>query len=231
MAHQQTDRYGKFQPDAMPHAKHGPIQVNGTAMPNNAKIDATTLGQWLDEYRKEYGPRLEEYLGYYKRVPIENAIREAVLGKGGKIHPHQFHVGEVQLRELAAKLLKRDKIKAIEDHSCKTFDQLHRFIETNAVRRFGKLAVYDTALRLGFHLGCPPSDVYLHAGSTRTWNAISGKPFVDIAKWHDVPEPLKELNAAYHVQHFLCVFKVNTSTASGGDVPIVGKDSSDEQQE
>ena len=41
------------------------------------------------------------------------------------------------------------------------------------IHRFGKLAVYDTACRLGVYLGLGPEVVYLHAGTTKGAKALS----------------------------------------------------------
>lgn len=98
-------------------------------------------------YRREYDPKLEDYLGYFTKLRLlDDAIRFACRGRDGKIHEHQYRVGKAKL-ELAHKVLQRH---ADEITACKTFDKLLTAVKssTRSIDRFGVLAVYDTSLRL-----------------------------------------------------------------------------------
>jgi hypothetical protein len=56
-----------------------------------------------------------------------------------------------------------------EVKTCKSFDELLRLIErcTKHIPRFGALARYDFALRIGTKRGLWPECVYLHAGTRK----------------------------------------------------------------
>jgi hypothetical protein len=61
-----------------------------------------------------------------------------------------------------------------EIEACKSFGDLLKLIElyTADICGFGKLAVYDTACRIGVYLGLSPEVVYLHAGTTESAKPI-----------------------------------------------------------
>jgi hypothetical protein len=156
-------------------------------------------------YRRKDVPRIAAYLEYFQKLEsLDDAIRFACHGKEGILHSHQHLVGKEKV-EQARKQLKRcaDDIDA-----CKSFDTLLGVVEdcTSSIARFGVLAVYDTALRLGAFLGKWPKVVYLHAGTKKGCKALGvptkgGK--VEIEK---LPQAIQVLEA-YQAEDFLCIFK------------------------
>ena len=77
--------------------------------------------------------------------------------------------------------------------------------------RFGKLASYDTSLRIGAHRGLWPRWVYLHTGTRTGAKALN----LDISgvslEVSDLPGPLRRLQP-YEVEDFLCIYKQNLKT-------------------
>ena len=111
------------------------------------------LAALVRQYRREDAPWLEEQLRYYSGLMLDEAIRTAALARTpkGKKHGHQRRIPPAAL-EAAAKVLASVK-RQIE--ACRTFEQLHDLVEsvTLSIRRFGVLARYDTALRIGARVG------------------------------------------------------------------------------
>lgn len=174
---------------------------------------ADRLAALVRMYQRKYGPGLADYLDYFKSLAsIEDAIRYACHGKDGKMHRHQFRVGAATLEE-ARKVLQRHAAKIA---ACKDFDELLGLVRdrTRQIDRFGELAVYDTSLRLGAHLGLWPTVVYLHAGTRQGCKAlgISTKSgTVRLAEFRATVRVLKP----YEVEDFLCIFKDHFSEPSG----------------
>lgn len=67
-------------------------------------------------YRKKHGPRLAEYLGYFRRLDsLTNAIYFACHCRDGKIHGHQHLVGKKKLEQARKNLVKHaDEIERCE---------------------------------------------------------------------------------------------------------------------
>ena len=87
------------------------------------------------------------------------------------------------------------------------FDDLYNLIKQNAIKGFGVVAIYDTTLRIGYHLGIFPTCVYLHAGVREgAENLLSVSNKTISINLEDMPEELKILNA-YHIENLLCIYK------------------------
>lgn len=106
------------------------------------------------------------------------------------IHPHQRRIGGgIFLKKVVPALLRHaDGIAA-----CHFFDNLHRCIKdrTRDIYRFGALAVYDTALRLGARLDLWPKVVYLHAGTKKGCKALGVPISGSTVEMTDLPTPLQ----------------------------------------
>lgn len=164
-----------------------------------------SCSQLVRIYKRKHGPRLAAYLDYFQNLDsIEDAIRYACHGKDGKIHGHQHLVGKAKLEQARKRLQKcSDEIAAIE-----SFDDLLLLVEdrTSSIYRFGVLAVYDTALRLGAYLDVWPEVVYLHAGTKKGCRAISVATNGGTVEMKRLPEPIRSLEP-YQAEDFLCIFK------------------------
>ncbi len=168
-------------------------------------MNEKSLSALIAVYNRKHGPQLDEYLGYFTTLPsLEAAIHFACHGRDGKIHDHQHLVGKKRL-ERANKSLQKS---APEIAACQNFSDLISLVEkcTENIDGFGALAVYDTALRIGAHLGLSPDVVYLHAGTRKGCNALAiGVKGNSIAR-DKLPGPIKALEP-YHAENFLCIFK------------------------
>ena len=166
-----------------------------------------SLSTLVGIYKKQFAPRIEKYLRFFENLnSLDDAIRVAALatGKDGKIHGHQRRVGRKILTKTSKKLLRHtDELGA-----CETFDDLLNCVEdkTQRIERFGELAVYDTSLRVGAHLGLWPELVYLHAGTKKGCKALGVDASNGIIEMGDLPKPIRTL-APYQTEDFLCIFK------------------------
>jgi hypothetical protein len=93
-----------------------------------------------------------------------DAIRDAALSRSrdGIKYDHQRRIpNHILLRASELLLEKVHSLLSSDD-----FDDLHDLVEqfTTPISGFGKLCVYDTALRIGSKYGKMPSRIYLHAG-------------------------------------------------------------------
>jgi hypothetical protein len=169
---------------------------------------------------------LAKYLSFYSQLP--NMTEVVVFACDGIFkltqngleyfikHPHQEVFTDKQgnergikpdvLKEMKTRILKRigDLVKA------KTFDELMSIIESEKVRGFGELAIYDTTMRISSFLKLEPDKVYLHAGTREGMKKLEERGLVPAgsAKRKAVPvdhlpEPLKRLRPA-ETEHLLC---------------------------
>jgi hypothetical protein len=102
---------------------------------------------------------------HYSQVRNLSEAIDAALGlrPNDVIPDHQRRVGRVALTLARRHLLQRKASLT----AARNFCELHNVIErvSEHVPRFGKLAVYDVAWRLGVYLKKKPDLVYLHAGT------------------------------------------------------------------
>ena len=78
---------------------------------------------------------------------------------------------------------------------------------TSDIYRFGKLAVYDTACRLGVYLELEPEVVYLHAGTIKGARALGLDTSRSYLEMDELPRPLRLLEP-WECEDFLCIYKV-----------------------
>ena len=166
---------------------------------------ADRLANSVRIYQRKHAPRLAAYLDYFASIKsLEDAIRYACHGKDGKMHRHQFRVGAATLEE-ARMVLQRHAAKIA---ACKVFDDLLGLVadRTRQIDRFGELAVYDTSLRLGAHLGLLPMVVYLHAGTWKVCKALGISTKCGTVDMAEFSSPVQVLTP-YEAEDFLCIFK------------------------
>jgi hypothetical protein len=174
-------------------------------------------------YHHTHGPRHLKILGFYKSLDsLKEVIKQGTLANrgDGKMHGHQRRVGHKVLCEASLVLLEHsDEIK-----NCSTFADLLNNIErwTKGIYRFGKLAAYDTALRIGARLDLWPEVVYLHTGTKKGCAALgftTNRPFIQM---DELPSPLHELQP-HEVENFLCIFKDKFGEEGEGKVVEQGR--------
>jgi len=150
------------------------------------------------------GPRLDVYLGLFQKCSLREAIQLAGYDEDENIHPHQRRLGRHILT-----LAERALLKSFEAvRACRSFDELHELVAscTRHIDRFGVLARYDIALRIGAQVGVWPERVYLHAGAKvgckKLGIACRGKTIEPA----DLPGPIGRL-PPHNAENFLCVYK------------------------
>ncbi|MCB0164248.1 MAG: hypothetical protein KDI79_08490 [Anaerolineae bacterium] len=142
---------------------------------------------------------------YFRNLPdLQSAIRRAALALGpdNKVHPHQQLIKKTVRQQVADCLVKKEATLRI----CKDFEEIMAIVTRCGKHGFGKLAIYDTAQRIGERLGISPERVYLHRG-TKTGAKNLG---LDTSRGYllkdELPEPLQELEPD-EIESFLCIFK------------------------
>ena len=88
-----------------------------------------------------------------------------------------------------------------------SFEDLFKIISENRIFGFGKLAIYDTALRIGYFLRLYPEQIYLHAGTSKGAKKlgikINKRKKIEIS---ELPKEFHKLNAS-EIEDILCIFK------------------------
>jgi hypothetical protein len=171
-----------------------------------------TLADLIHEYKREYGePHRADREGGRDFDNLTEAIKHAT-GSVGKVPDHQRRVGRKILTKACNRLLRlKDEINA-----CESFADLIDLIEehTSDIYRFGTLAVYDTACRLGVYLGLEPEVVYLHAGTAKGAKALgldTSRGYLEIG---ELPKPLGMLEP-WECEDFMCIYKVELAKLKG----------------
>lgn len=176
-------------------------------------MSAKSLASLVRLYQRKHGPRLTTYLDYFTTLQsLESAVRFACHGKDGKIHGHQYLVGKAKIEQARTELERHTDMIA----ACTSFEELLALVEdrTNGIDRFGTLAVYDTSLRLGAHLGLWPEVVYLHAGTKKGCKALGVVTKGGTVEMAKLPKLVQALEP-YQAEDFLCIFKDQFAGAGG----------------
>ena len=166
--------------------------------------DGETLVDLIHEYKRLYGDHQRANRDQYREVEnLTEAIRYAT-GSMGKVPDHQRRVGRSILTQACDRLL----LHTDEIQACESFAELCEVIEsrTAAIRHFGRLAVYDTACRLGTYLGLVPNVVHLHAGTAAGAKALGLDTSRAYLEMDDLPEPFRLLEP-WECEDFLCIYK------------------------
>ena len=166
-----------------------------------------SLAELVRWYKREKAPDIEESLEFYRsRQMLAEAVRLAALAEDaeGNMHSHQFRVGKKRCGKAATSLLRH----LAEIEACETFDELLACVtrHTSRIDRFGPLARYDTALRIGVRLGFRPERIHLHCGTTRGAKALGLDTSGGVVDVSALPAELRNLEPD-HVENFLCICK------------------------
>jgi len=168
-----------------------------------------SLKKSIEIYLRKYAPCLEAQLDHFRSLPFRKTVEAAAMAEGqdGKMLKHQRRVGCEVLARGKDRLLKC--LPEIESRADFEGVLLVVVRETKPVRRFGTLARYDTALRIGAKLNKLPTMVYLHAGTKRGAKLLGLGTTRDVLTMWEVSElcpDLQELEP-HHIENFLCIFK------------------------
>lgn len=169
---------------------------------------------------------LDKYLSFYSQLP--NLTEVIVFACDGIFkltnngveyfikHPHQevFTDREGNQRGIKAEVLKEMKTRILKRISdlvkAESFDELLSIIESEKVKGFGELAIYDTAMRIASFMQLEPDKVYLHAGTRQGIKKLEDRGLVPAGSSKEkavpvdhLPEPLQKLRAA-EAEHLFC---------------------------
>jgi len=190
--------------------KKAPVPCRRDEAPN-----AESFERIVHDYRTKYQEGENKVLRFYALLPsLKKAIETAALAKlpSGKRHPHQYRLRKSTLEEAKGRLLSAE---AALRHS-KTFDELFHVVkrEIGGTWDIGELMIYDTATRLGVHLGLEPEKVYLHSGTRAGASALGlgqGQEAIEVA---ELPEPLQQLQP-HEIEDCLCIYKSDLQRLCG----------------
>lgn len=119
-----------------------------------------------------------------------------------KRHPHQYRLKKSTLLASTKALL------ALRLRDVRTFDDLFARVEgaLSAIPGVGELMIYDTATRIGAHIGLAPTRVYLHAGTRAGLKSLGMSAGGATVELSELPRPLSRLTPA-QVEDCLCLYK------------------------
>ncbi|WP_147292620.1 hypothetical protein [Undibacter mobilis] len=168
-------------------------------------ISNQSLCRLVEQYKRQYRPYLRRELEYFAgSKSLSEAIKRAALSTCacGRVLSHQRRNGRKVLGLAESRLQSvKDRIRNASD-----FKALHSIIklETRTVEKFGPLAVYDVALRIGVYRGFYPEKVFLHTGARRgaKCEEVTGHEVSRIS----FRTPLRSL-APHEIENFLCIFE------------------------
>jgi hypothetical protein len=164
-----------------------------------------TLQDVVADYISAERPKLKKELKRYKeQKSLKHVLDFKVLYKNrnNKRESHQRRIPGVLLQQNCDLLVAAQKYLK----KTQTFDELHDIVNSliRPIHGIGVLTVYDTAFRIGAHLGLEPRKVYLHAGTGNGAKrlGIYGKSR-DVIEMSEIPKAMKKLYAM-ECEDFLC---------------------------
>jgi hypothetical protein len=164
-----------------------------------------SLAAIVADYKASVRPRRRRAKRRFRDMPdLKTAIHHAAMAirEDGKMESHQWRVGRVALRRFEQALQRR----RARITSVGSFDDLFDLLWSVRVRRVGRLAVYDTAVRIGWHLGLEPEAVYVHAGAAKGARELDLPTAGGLVERRDLPPSLRRL-ASDEVEDCLCIYK------------------------
>lgn len=122
----------------------------------------------------------------------------------GKKHPHQWRVPSAVLSHFAKVLVDN----AGEIRKVKSFNELYERVEACKVKGVGELTIYDTAHRIGSHLGLNPDKVYLHSGTRIGAEKLIGRVKEKSITRHQLPLIIATSDLTeVEIEDILCRYK------------------------
>lgn len=165
-------------------------------------------------YMRDYQSDANQEQRWFAMQPtLDKAISVAALARspGGKRLSHQRRIAGGTLAIAREALLKC----ASHLRTATSFEELHEVVESTVgnIRGIGELYVYDTALRIGAHLGMRPKHVYVHAGVREGARNCGFEPSRRRITMRELPAPLRKLEP-FEVEDILCIYKSQLAGAA-----------------
>lgn len=161
----------------------------------------------LQDYDRRHCCDEEREIAWFREQPsLRDAIEMAgrAINDRGKRYAHQFRIRRESIAHATVALL------AAEPHiaRCQSFDALLALItvQLREVGGIGELYCYDTAFRIGAHLGLFPTRVHLHAGTRAGARALGLDCRNDALEMSEVPAELRH-RRPHEVEDILCIYK------------------------
>lgn len=185
----------------------------GGCPPHNSDPVLRSYADVVRDYQMTYRQRAADTLRFYAaQRTFADTVRLAILAQtaDGKRQSHQRRIPGRVLRRAHAKL-RRCNLRG-----CQSFHDLHQMIDSaiRSIPGVGELVVYDTARRIGVHLGQEPRMVYLHAGArvgARALGLGAGKKVLEVQEF---PMAFRCLTAG-DIENCLCIYKKDLRRISG----------------
>lgn len=165
---------------------------------------STLVAIYIRKNRPKHSAELDHFRNKFPNLRETVAAATMAIGPENVVLSHQHRVG----KERCAKALDLLLARLPEIEACKNFDELHTLIRsaTKPVSRFGVLAVYDTALRIGAKLNLLPEVVYLHSGTAKGAKALGLPTRRRFLTRDELPPAVHDL-ALHEVEDFFCIYK------------------------
>lgn len=183
-----------------PRCAHCEIWSCACGKPTDASIKSL-----VKHYEANHKRLLEEDLTEFARGRLDAVIDRAACGncRPARRHRHQWQIARDVLGGFATRLCGRtEKVR-----SAKNFAELWAVINEKRKTGIGPLAVYDTALRIGWKLGkLPENTVFLQCGAVEGARRLGITGITRVSRDDFRLRPLRDL-PAYHIENFLCMYK------------------------
>lgn len=161
----------------------------------------------ISNYRKMRLEKPDTWISYCEMQPdLLSAIRVAALAENNhlKRHPHQYRLQKVKMQAFLENLVENSNAIGKAQY----FDDLYNIVDRCKVKGVARLAVYDTANRIGRYLGLNPQFIYLHAGTRKGVEKLIGKVVDSKISKDQLPEPFKSSNlSAAELEDIMCIYK------------------------
>lgn len=112
------------------------------------KVDIKLINAFLERDRQNIKADLESYKDLYCAATSYNSSNIK--------HGHQRRINPNILKEFAQKVLEKET----EPENAKSFDDIYTIIKSCKIYKIGRLAIYDTAIRIAYLKGLEPTEVY-----------------------------------------------------------------------
>ena len=167
----------------------------------------------IRDYVRRHRPKTTRELQHFRSLgSLDETITQAglALRPDGKRWSHQRRIPKAAL-ERATRQLRRTRLEGAASFA----DLMTRVTSAvRSIRGIGELYAYDTAIRIGAHLGLLPTEVYLHAGTRRGARALGLDHRSESISIDLLPVALQGL-PPYEVEDILCIYKDWLATTGG----------------
>ena len=159
----------------------------------------------IQEYSIKYKKEIDNHLEYFKNLKqADELIKESVEGKN--IDDSKYF----RTYKLPKKVMEEatNSLKTIKDRllSCETFEELMKIIRDKKINGFGRMAIYDTSLRIGVNIGVRPQKVYIYKDSKEGATKLNLVTNASHIKIENLPKPLKDYQP-HDIEAFLSLYK------------------------